>query len=285
MSRKSWGLIGVLAIGVFALGAASRFVNISRSDPDAARTADVLTIGVVANTSGGERVGADYVRGIRLWLRRVHDSGGIPYNSNLHAAVRLIVHDDHGRPDQAGKLANQLMRQGVSVIFGPPDPEELTSVADALGRSDDTLLFSPIPRPSTVPTTERATFLYRPRIGDLRAALDVVAIRGPKGKDGEIKRRVVLLAEPGEWALRARSGQLLAQERAITAPLVTARSTSVDPALDSVQGRVDAIITFAPFRQALRWFTRSRRRSHTPWILVADDPRPHSRSHDRTPWL
>jgi Periplasmic binding protein len=276
MPSKRATAVAVLVLSAFALGAASRFVNVSRVDSSPtgagpARTADVLVVGVVANVSGKGTAGRDYVRGIRLWQSRVREASGIQYNINQHAALRVIVRDDHGRPDEARKIARELLKQEVSVIFGPPDPDELTSVADTVDQSTSTLLFSPMPRPSTLPTMARATFLYRPPVGDLHAALDVVFLRPPRGASTHFKRRVVLLTAPGDWALRARSGQLLAQQRAFDAPLIKVRSADVDKALKRVRGPLDAIITVAPFRRALRWFVQTRRKSRTPWILVSAD--------------
>jgi Periplasmic binding protein len=273
----SWRSATIFAVvALLTLGVASRFVNVSRldvgsTDGGVARTADVLTVGVIADTSTGNRAGAHYIRGIRLWLSRVRETNGIPYNTNQHAAVRLVVRDSRGQPRRAGEIARQLVKQGASVIFGPLDPDELTTVADTTDRNAGTLLFSPIPRPSTLPTMPHATFLYRPPVGDLHAALDVVSLLPARSKDTVARRRVVLLTERGEWALRAHSGQLLAQQRAFDARLVKVRSTNADAALKTVPGPLDAVITIAPFRRGLGWFAQSRRTSRTPWILVAPD--------------
>jgi hypothetical protein len=117
-----------------------------------------------------------------------------------------------------------------------------------------------------------ATFLYRPPVGDLHAALDVVFKRPRYGRGGTVfKRRVALLTQSGEWALRAREGQFLARQRAFDAQVIQVGGANAGAALKIVRHPLDAVITVAPFRRAVKWFAQAHTRSRTPWILATAD--------------
>lgn len=262
----------VLAVAAGALTIAL-LARASSDDPDPlnnpAQTDDRLVVGVI---SGPGRRDSEVRRGLRLWLEQLGKKGGIRYNPRDLAAVDLISARVGPKGHGAELAVSRLLSRNAAVIIAPVKDAPLTSVARETRRRR-ALLFSPAPRPVSVPRAPSMTFLSRPEAGDFGPAFDVLEQRLRRSKRKTQRRQVAVLSVPGVWGLRASATSRMAAARGYRVESVRVVGDDATTALRRARGvkGLQAILVSAPFSKAYGWFRTDGVADDPPWVLAAED--------------
>ena len=215
-----------------------------------------------------DSAGRETRRGLGLWKDKVDVTRGIAFGSNQVAPVKLIVRDSGGSARRAARQSRQLIREGASVLIGPPDATQLEAIAQ-VALDTRTMLISTIPRPTSVPRNRLLTFLARSEIGAFNSIFDALdAIR----RDDDRRIRVAVVARTGNWARRGRAAHLLARSRGYASTIDRVDRTDPAPALRRARRlRPDLIVVLARFEDSVRWFRIAGTQDDPPWAVAVGD--------------
>jgi hypothetical protein len=266
----------IIAVSLILLGAVVGLALASRSANDSPQpianplaSDSRLTVGVIASRPAHKD---ETLRGLRLWLTKTSETGGIRYNARDLAAVRLVVEEADSAQTAQAAVA-KLVKKGARMVVGPVDDDQLSAAADA-ARASKVAYMSPVPRPVSLPRSATMTFLARPPVGDFSPALDVLErLRAMRDEPSDRRRRLVIAATTGTWGLRAARAANGARARGYRVRLIRVAPGDVPPAASLRASRPDAVLVSAALSDALAWFRAGGGPARVPWILAAEDPR------------
>jgi ABC-type branched-subunit amino acid transport system substrate-binding protein len=284
LDLRSPKVVAAVALLLLVLAAVAARVISSRAsgpyNPDP--TSERLTLAYVGDVRGAQP-DRDVFDGLRLWREQVQrgqltkpptPGRGIPYNEARFAGVRLRVYDGGATPDRSRAAAARAVREGATILVGPPDAARLTAVAEE-ARRRRALMLAPIPRPIDIPPFVGASYVAFREPGDFTSALDLVDRRVagttlPAGGSGR-RNRIVILHSTGEWAARAVDAARTARDRAYQPQLIAVPPQQTPNPRRLTDRPTDAVLVAAPVGEGIRWFRSAARPRGPLWVLAAQD--------------